>query len=151
MNTSLSNLVNQALPAVSGSSLSYNSDRNMYLTTAYTSAMGHSYFQGIQLSNRVAVVYNIGRGGWGSNPFFLNGVTVYCFDGRDKKIIGRWSPDSWAFYSDCLAKRVAVKLLYDYLKSQLLLKGAYVADSDLKSFADAQIEAAANNRPRLTA
>ena len=99
MSNSLSNLVNRALPAVSNSSVTYNASKNMFLTSGYTSGIGHTYFQGIQLSDRVAVVYSIGQGGWGSNPLFLNEVTVYCFDGRDKKIIGRWSPSSWEFYS----------------------------------------------------
>ena len=151
MNTSLATLVNQTLPAVSNSSVTYNADRNMFLTSGYTSGMGHTYFQGIQLSDRVAVVYNIGQGGYGSNPLFLNGVTVYCFDGREKKIIGKWSPSSWEFYSDLLARNVATQLLFDYLKSQMRIQGAYVEDSELRSFATAQIRAAATNRPRLTA
>ena len=151
MSTALTSLVNQTLPAVSGSSLTYNADRNMFVTTGYTSGMGHTYFQGIQLSDRVAVVYNIGRGGWGSNPLFLNGVTVYCNDGHDKKIIGRWSPNPWAFYSDSLAQQVAVGLLYDYLKSQLQIQGAYVADNELQQFAKAQIQAAATQRPKCIA
>jgi hypothetical protein len=113
--------------------------------------MGHTYFQGIQLSDRVAVVYNIGQGGYGSNPLFLNGVTVYCFDGKEKKIIGKWSPSSWEFYSDLLARNVATQLLFDYLKSQMRIQGAYIEDSELRSFATAQIRAAATNRPRLTA
>lgn len=151
MNNSLATLVNRSLPAVSNSSVTYNADRNMFLTTGYTSGMGHTYFQGIQLSDRVAVVYNIGRGGWGCNPFFLNGVTVYCFDGRKKKIVGQWSPSSWAFYSDSLAQRVATNLLFDYLKSQMKMLGSHIADDELKSFATAQINAAATNRPSLSA
>lgn len=151
MNNSLADLVNQTLPAVSNSSVTYNADRNMFLTSGYTSGMGHTYFQGIQLSDRVAVVYNIGQGGYGSNPLFLNGVTVYCFDGREKKIIGKWSPSCWAFYTDHLAHNVATQLLFDYLKSQMRILGASIADSELKNYAIAQIRAAATNRPRLTA
>lgn len=144
MRSTLANLVNQALPAVSNSNVSYCADKNMFLTSGYTSGMGHTYFQGIQLSDRVAVVCSIGRGGWGSNPHFLNGVTVYCFDGREKKIIGKWSPIGYAFYSDSLAQRVATELLYDYLKSQVLIQGAFIEDSELKNFATAQISAVAN-------
>ena len=151
MNSSLASLVNKTLPAVSNSSITYNADRNMFLTSGYTSGMGHTYFQGIQLSNRVAVVYNIGRGGWGCNPLFLNGVTLYCFDGNEKKIIGKWSPSGWAFYSDCLAHQVATELLFDYLKSQLNIQGARIPDKELQSFAQAQINAAVQNRPSITA
>lgn len=144
MRSTLANLVNQALPVVSNSNVSYCADKNMFLTSGYTSGMGHTYFQGIQLSDRVAVVCSIGRGGWGCNPHFLNGVTVYCFDGREKKIIGKWSPIGYAFYSDSLAQRVATELLYDYLKSQVLIQGAFIEDSELKNFAAAQISAVAN-------
>lgn len=144
MGNSLANLVNQALPAVSNSNVSYCADRNMFVTTGHTSGMGHTYFQGIQLSDRVAVVCSIGRGGWGSNPHFLNGVTVYCFDGKDKKIIGKWAPVGYAFYSDSLVQRIATVLLYDYLKSQVSIQGALIDDSELKNFAAAQISAVAN-------
>ena len=60
--TPLTSLVSQALPAVSGSSITYNPDRNIFLTTGYTSAAGNTYFQGIHLSNRLAIVYDIGVG-----------------------------------------------------------------------------------------
>lgn len=150
MTYTLSTLVNEALPALSGSSVAYNKERNMYVTNGYTSAMGHTYFQGIHLSNRVAVVLNIGRGGWGSNPYFLNGVSVYCFDGKDKKLIGSWTPNTWAFYSDMLAQKVAVMLLLQYLKSQAMLSGARISDSELGEFAIAQIQAAETSRPSLS-
>jgi hypothetical protein len=146
MGTSLVNFVNDTLPMMTKSSVTYNSERNMFLTTGYTSGSGHCYFQGIQLSERVGVVYDIGRGGWGSNPLFLNGVTVYCFDGRDKKIIGKWSPCDYAFYSDNLAKRIAKELLFNYLKSQIQIQGISISTSELEKFASAQIEAASERK-----
>ena len=123
----------------------------MFLTQGYTSGMGHTYFQGIQLSNRVAVVSNIGQGGWGSNPHFLNGVTVYCFDGSEKKIIGKWAPVNYAFYSDSLVQCIATELLYNYLKSQVMIQGALIDDSELKSFAIAQINAVADSTSKQLA
>ena len=138
----LKKFINEALPAVSGSSLTYNADSNMFLSTGYTSAMGHTYFQGIQLSGRVAVVYSVGRGAYGNNPLFLNSVSVYCFDGKAKKLIGVWDPFDWHFYSQSLAQSVATDLLFNYLKSQLSLQGASISDSDLLSFAKAQIKEA---------
>ena len=151
MNTSLATLVNQTLPVAANSNLTYNADRNMFLTAGYTSGMGHTYFQGIQLSDRVAVVYSIGRGGYGFNPTFLNGVTVYCFDGREKKVIGKWSPVGYAFYSDDLARRVATDLLYDYLQSQVKMHGTCISASELREFAKAQISAAVSNQPKCIA
>ena len=83
-NSSLNSLVCQALPALSGSSVTYNAERNMYLTQGYTSAAGNTYFQGIHLSNRLAIVLDIGIG---YAHTFLNGIKLYCFDGKDKKLI----------------------------------------------------------------
>lgn len=151
MNNSLSTLVNRALPALSGSRVTFDRSRNMFVTSSYTSAMGHSYYQGIQVSDRVAVVYNIGRGGWGSCPLFLNGVTVYCFDGTDKRVIGSWSPQGWSFYSDSLAHSVAKEILFNYLKSQMRLNGVVISDRELTDYAKAQIDAAVSNQPLLAA
>lgn len=147
----LAKFVNEALPAVSGSHLSYNPDRNMFLTDGYTSGMGHTYYQGIQISERVAVVYDIGRGGWGCNPLFLNGVKVYCFDGREKKLIGSWNPSCYCFYGDDTALRIATELLYNYLESQVKMTGASLTSRELREFATAQIKAAATHRPALSA
>ena len=151
-NTSLTTLVNQVLPTTSGK-LVYNAEKKMFLTEGYTSAKGNTYFQGIQISDRVAVLYNVGVGGYGCKPTFLNGVTVYCFDGNEKKIIGKWCPpaSSYAFYSDYYAKLVASKLLYDYLKSQMKIKGIQIGDQELSDFAIAQIDAATSNSKDLVA
>ncbi|MCQ2287625.1 MAG: hypothetical protein MJZ74_00820 [Muribaculaceae bacterium] len=146
-NTSLARLVNDALPAVSGSSLTYNADRNMFLTTGYTSAAGNTYFQGIHLSNRLAIVFDIGIG---YARTFLNGLQVYCFDGREKKLIGSRSY-ACVFYTDSRAQREAAEVLLEYLMSQAKLVGAYVSDSELEAFAQQQVLAAATNRPQLTA
>lgn len=151
MSTALTKMVNQVLPASFGGSATYNRDHSMFVSETYTSAMGHGYFQGLQLSNRIAVVYDIGRGGWGSNPHFLNGVTVYNFNGNQKQVIGRWFPSSWAFYSDGLARRVAEQLLVNFLKSQAKMLGASVSDSEINNYASAQIQAAVSNRPMLSA
>lgn len=149
MDTTLSNLVNRALPTAGGS-VTYNAAKNMFVTDGYTSGSGHTYFRGIQLSDRVVVVYDIGQGGWGYCPTFLNGVTVYCFEGNQKKIIGKWTPDPWAFYSDSLAISKAADLLFAYLKSQTVLLGLAMNDTDLKEYARCQIKAAVEN-PKLIA
>lgn len=141
MKTELIKLVSEALPALSGSGVTYNAERNMLLTPGYTSQMGHTYFQGVQLSNCLAVVYDIGRGGWGSNPLFLNGVKLYRYSGREKQLIGNWSPCGWSFYSDSLAHHVAVNLLFSFLKSQMKMIGVSVSDDELLGLSNAQIEA----------
>ncbi len=151
MTSTLTTFVNRALPISTRGGVTYNASRNMYVSNGYTSGMGHHYFQGVQLNDRVAVVYDIGRGGWGWNPYFLNGVTVYCYDGHDKKVIGRWFPQSYAFYSDGFAQRVAAELLFDYLKSQMRMQGAYISDGELRTYSRKQIEAAATTRDGISA
>ena len=147
MRTSLANLVEQTLPAVSGSSVTYNPDRNMFLTMGYTSAAGNTYFQGIHLSHRLAIVFDIGVG---YAHTFLNGMKLYCFDGTQKKLIGSRSYCS-QFYADEYARKEASSILFEYMKSQAMMIGAYVPDSTLKNFAEEQVLSAATNRPCLTA
>lgn len=63
----------KALPALSGSSLTYNPEKNVFLTCGYTSAAGNTYYKAIRISDRLAVYYNIGQG---HTHTFLNGITT---------------------------------------------------------------------------
>lgn len=147
MKNSLSTLVNQTLPAVSNSSVTYNADRNMFLTTGYTSAAGNTYFQGIHLSNRLAIVFDIGIG---YAYTFLNGMKLYCFDGTQKKLIGSRFYNCCC-YSDSYARKEATEILLEYLKSQAKIVGAYISETQLEEFARNQVLSAATNRPGLIA
>lgn len=113
MNTSLATLVNQTLPAVSNSSVTNNADRNMFLTAGYTSAAGNTYFQGIHLSNRLAIVFDIGVG---YAYTFLNGMKLYCFDGTQKELISSRFYNCCC-YCDTFARREASENLCEILKS----------------------------------
>ena len=44
----------KALPALSGSSLTYNPEKNVFLTCGYTSAAGNTYYKAIRISDRLA-------------------------------------------------------------------------------------------------
>ena len=79
MSTSLALIAAKALPALSGSSISYNPEKNVYLTLGYTSAAGNTYYRAIRLSKRLAVYYHIGEG---YARTFLNGITLFCWDGQ---------------------------------------------------------------------
>lgn len=147
MNYSLATLVNQTLPSVSNNSVTYNADRNMFLTAGYTSAAGNSYFQGIHLSNRLAIVLDIGVG---YAHTFLNGIKMYCFDGSQKKLIGSRFYNC-CIYCDYVARREATEILYEYLKSQAQIMGTCISNSQLEEFAKNQVLSAATNRPMLTA
>jgi hypothetical protein len=140
MNTSLSTLVSNALPTITKGHVTYNATRNMYLTDGYTSNLGHTYYQGIHLSDRIAITFDIGHGSWG-DATFLNGVSLFAFNGNQKVLIGKWAPSSYAFYSDNLAYGKAEQLLFDYLKSQMQMRGGYISDDELRRYAKVQVEA----------
>ncbi|MBR6182254.1 MAG: hypothetical protein IKQ77_13720 [Prevotella sp.] len=144
-NYSLEKLVTQALPTVSERGLTYNADRNMFLTQGYTSLAGNTYFQGIQLTKRLAIVYDIGVGYAHS---FLNGIKLYCFDGRQKKLIGQSFYYS-QFFTDAFARIESIRMLVEYLKTQAKMLGAYVSDDQLNSYAKEQVTAAATQRHLL--
>ena len=76
MNTSLALIAAKALPALSGSSLTYNAEKNVYLTLGYTSAAGNTYYRAIRLSDRLAVYYHIGQG---------YAHTSRCLHGTDRR------------------------------------------------------------------
>ena len=84
--TELALVAAKALPALSGSSLTYNPEKNVYLTLGYTSAAGNTYYRAIRLSKRLAVYYHIGEG---YAHTFLNGITLFCWDGQKAKIIAQ--------------------------------------------------------------
>ena len=63
----------KALPALSGSTLTYNAEKNVFLTQAYTSLANNTYYKAIRVSDRLAVAYNIGEG---YKYTFLNGITL---------------------------------------------------------------------------
>lgn len=99
----LTAVVERALPALSGSNVTYNKQHNIYLSDAYTSAMGNTYYQGIRLSNRIIISYSIGEGYLYT---FLNGIRIYGFNGTDKKLIA--TKISIAVFSQKAAQRACV-------------------------------------------
>ncbi|MBQ0024058.1 MAG: hypothetical protein KBT29_12590 [Prevotellaceae bacterium] len=145
MTTSLSRVVESALPALSGSSVTYNAQNNIFLTNGYTSAAGNTYYQGIRLSDRIIVSYNIGEG---YAHTFLNGVNVYGFNGREKRLIGSRSFNCY-FFSESNAKREAIGIVTDYMKGQIKLMGASVESSQLEQFSEKLVEETYNQMRRI--
>jgi hypothetical protein len=140
MSTQLTQLVKQALPELRATGVTYNAERDIYLTTGYTSQAGNTYFQGIRLSDRVLITYSIGVGYCHT---FLNEVSLYGFDGTNTVLIGSWTPlpGEYEIYTDYQAQQIATQLLFKYLKSQAQMNGNYISDSELQSFAVKQIKA----------
>ena len=83
--TNLSRVVDTVFPTLSGSSLTYKAQKNIFITNGFTSAAGNTYYQGIRVSDRIAIKYNIGQGYYHT---FLNGIEVFGYDGTKTKLIG---------------------------------------------------------------
>ena len=139
MSTSLALVAAKALPALSGSSLTYNPEKNVYLTLGYTSAAGTTYYRAIRLSDRLAVYYHIGQG---YAYTFLNGITLFCWDGQKAKIIAQkfWGGSDWRCFSEQFAKEQSILMLRDYLAGQAKALGTQVNDQQTLSFSREMIE-----------
>lgn len=139
MTTSISIIASKALPALSGSSLTYNPEKNVYLTLGYTSPAGNSYYRAIRLSKRLAVYYHIGEG---YAHTFLNGITLFCWDGTQAKIIAQkfWGGCDWKDFTEQFAKEQSILMLRDYLAGQAKSQGAQISDQQMLSFSREMIE-----------
>ena len=139
MNTELAIIAAKALPALSDSSLTYNPEKNMYLTLGYTSAAGNTYYRAIRLSNRLAVYYHIGEG---YVHTFLNGITLFCWDGQKAKIIAQkfWGGSNWKRFSEQFAKEQSIIMLKDFLAGQTKALGTNVSEQQILSFSREMIE-----------
>lgn len=138
-NTSLSQIAAKALPALSGSSLTYNPMKNVYLTLGYTSAAGNTYYQAIRFSKRLAVYYHLGQG---YAHTFLNGISLFCWDGEKAKLISQkiWGQRNWIFFSEQFAKEQSIIMLKDFLAGQAKALGSVVSDQQILSFSREMIE-----------
>lgn len=139
MNTELALVAAKALPAISGSSLTYNPEKNVYLTLGYTSAAGNTYYRAIRLSNRLAVYYHIGEG---YIHTFLNGITLFCWDGQKAKIIAQkfWGGRDWRCFSEHFAKEQSIIMLKDFLVGQAKSLGSHISEQQILSFSREMIE-----------
>ena len=117
----------KALSALSGKSLTYNAEKNLYQTTEYISMAGNIYHRAIRFSPRLAVYYDIVEGYAGT---FLNGITLYCWDGSKPKMIAQKSFNC-TFFSESSAREQTLDLLKSYLGDKAKMLGQYVTDQQL--------------------
>lgn len=139
MDNPIKNIAAKSLPALSGSSLTYNPEKNVYLTLGYTSAAGNTYFRAIRFSNRLAVYYHLGQG---YAYTFLNGITLFCWDGLKAKIIAQrfWGGCDWRIFSEQFAKEQSISMLKEYLAGQAKAMGTQVDEQQIYSFSRQLIE-----------
>lgn len=138
-NITLANIAAKSLPALSKSSLTYNPEKNVYLTLGYTSQAGNTYYKAIRFSNRLAVFYHIGEG---YAHTFLNGITLFCWDGQKAKVIAQkfWGGYNWKCFSEQFAKEQSILMLKDYLASQAKALGTQVNEQQVLAFSRDMIE-----------
>jgi len=136
---SISTVAAKALPALSGSSVTYNPEKNVFLTMGYTSNAGNTYYKALRLSNRLAVYYDLGEG---YAHTFLNGITLFAWDGQKANIIGQkfWGGSNWVCFSEQFAKEQSILMLKDYLAGQAKAMGCFVPDSQLLGFSREMVE-----------
>lgn len=139
----------KALPALSGSSLTYNPEKNVYLTLGYTSAAGNTYYRAIRVSDRLAVFYHIGEG---TVHTFLNGITLFAWNGQKANIIAQklWGGCSnWRCFTENGAMEESIRMLKDYLAGQAKAMGHLVNDDQLLAFSREMIKETRMGQKRL--
>lgn len=130
INTSLTTIAQRILPSLSGSQISYNAAKNIFLTMGNTSPAGNTYYRAIRLSKRLAVFFNIGEG---YKYTFLNGITLFAFDGQKPRIIAKkeWGGCNWVCFSETFARQQCILMLSKFLEGQMKMLGAYCTEQQL--------------------
>lgn len=132
MNTNLALVSAKALPALSGSTVTYNAEKNLFLTLGYTSAADNTYYDAIRLSNRLAVYCSIGEAWY--DRTFLNGIKVFCWEGTNPRLIGQRTyggPGNSVDYSEYVVQLITSEIVKDFLHGQAKKAGQMVSEQQL--------------------
>lgn len=131
--TPVSIIAEKALPALSGSSITYNAAKNVFLTQGYTTLANNTYYRAIRFSNRLIVRYDIGEG---YKHTFLNGIKLFAWNGMEAKLIAQkyWGGCNWRKFDEHSAMLESIIMLKNFLATQAKLMGKYVGDSQLMEF-----------------
>ena len=137
--TPVSIIAEKALPALSGSSITYNAAKNVFLTQGYTTLANNTYYRAIRFSNRLIVRYDIGEG---YKHTFLNGIKLFAWNGMEAKLIAQkyWGGCNWRKFDEHSAMLESIIMLKNFLATQAKLMGKYVGDSQLMEFSRAAID-----------
>ena len=129
--------------------MTYNPEKNVYLTLGYTSAAGNTYFKAVRFSDRLAVHYDIGEG---YAYTFLNGITLFAWDGSKAVIIGKkmWGGcGNWVCFSERFAMEQTILMLKNYLEGQAKAIGQSVSDQQLLAFSRQMVDDVRNYQRRI--
>lgn len=114
------------LPAFNANGVTYNDIAKMFLTPAWCSAAGNAYQEGLRISNKIAVTYDIGHGHTHS---FLNGIRIFRYEGGKPVLMGERAFSCY-FWSDYGVNSETVNLLTDCLESQCKVLGLGTPNRD---------------------
>lgn len=133
-NSNLPAAVTNMFPSLNGTQVMYNAEHDIFHTMGYTSNAGNTYYEAFRISPRLAVFYNIGEG---YAYTFLNGITIFAFDGRKPKIIARreWGGCNWRTFDEASARETSINMLKEYIHSEMRLRGYSLSDSNIDSAA----------------
>ena len=113
-----------ALPSFCAHGVTYNDIAKMFLTPAWVSQAGNAYQEGLRISDKIAVTYNIGHG---YAHTFLNGIRIFRYEQGKTVLIGEKSfYDYW--WSEDDVRRETVGLVAEYIMSQCRVLGHGVPD-----------------------
>ena len=134
---------NEVLNKLMGANgVTYNQQKNIYLSSAYESAAGNVYYKGMRCSDRLVIVYSLGQG---YKYLFLNQIDIYGFNGKEKVLLASKSFFCNTF-SEASARHTAVGMLEEFLQGQKRMLGSSVLDSELSGMANCLVDGAIENR-----
>ena len=83
--------------------------------------------------------YNIGQG---HTHTFLNGITLFGWDGKKARIIAQksWGGYNWRVFSEFFAKEQSILMLKDFLIGQAKALGQRISEHQILSFSKEMIE-----------
>ena len=113
-----------ALPSFCAHGVTYNDIAKMFLTPAWVSQAGNAYQEGLRISDKIAVTYNIGHG---YAHTFLNGIRIFRYEQGKTVLISERE-----FYNYCWSengvKHETAMLLAEYISNQCKMLGQGAPD-----------------------
>lgn len=108
-----------SLPSFAANGVTYNDIAKMFMTPGWMSVAGNVYQEGLRVSDKIAITYNIGHG---YAHTFLNGIRIFRYDEGKTVLIGeRYFNNYW--WNDREVNGETANLLSEYLKSQCKVLG----------------------------
>lgn len=114
----------------------WNEGQKMFIADEYESAAGHRYYKGIRFCENLAIVEMVGD----YHSFsYIDGVEVYGFDGKERRLIGKRQYDKH-FYNQDFIKQEAKEMVEQYIRSQMKIGSVNIADASVKAKAAEMVE-----------